>query len=307
MKKQVKFFAMAALAATTVFVSCNKDDETVNGDEPVAVKFATTSATGVQTRVSGASWDSGDPVGIYMLAHGTSSVSEGYANVQYASSAGATATFSPTGATIYYPQNAASTVDFLAYHPYQPGLSAANRTYAVNVAAQTSQSAIDLMLSGVADNSGAGYDKTYTGNVNLLFAHKLVKLNLTVQTSASVMSLSGLSVKIKGMNTTADFDLASAAISNEGAPADITPKDAGSYIYEAILLPVAALGGSHEIAFTIGSDVYTWELSGAGGVTGGALAGGAKYDYIVTLEKHGVNAQGTITPWNSATGTGIAD
>jgi hypothetical protein len=307
MKKQVKFFAMAALAATTVFVSCNKDDETVNGSDRVAVKFAATGATGMQTRVSGALWNSGDPVGIYMFAHGTSNVSEGYANVQYTSSAGATATFSPEGTTIYYPQNTVSTVDFLAYHPYQSGLSATNRTYAVNVADQTTQSAIDLMLSGVANNSGAGYGKAYTGNVNLLFAHRLVKLNLTVQTSTSVTSLSGLSVKIKGMNTTADFDMASAAISNEDAPADITPKDAGSYTYEAILLPVATLGGSHEIVFTIGSDIYTWELSGTDGITSGSLAGGTKYGYTVTLEKHGVNVQGTITDWNSATGTGIAE
>ena len=305
---RTKFFTMAVIAAATVMTSCSKD-ETVNNDGPVAVKFA---ATAVQTRVSGASWDSGDPIGIYMLDNGTSDVSGGYANVQYTSSAGATAAFTATGTVIYFPQSGGK-VDFVAYHPYRSGLTAANRTYGVNVATQTNQSAIDLMLSGVADNSGAGYDKTFTGNVNLTFAHKLVKLNLTVQKGSGVTDLSGMTVSIKGMNTTAGFDLQAGTLGSAGAPAAITPfrtQTPSATVdgkYEAILLPVAALGGSHEIVFTIGSDVYTWELAGAGGVTGGLLAGGTKYDYTVTLEKHGVNVTGTITDWTPASGTGTAE
>ncbi|MDR1115606.1 MAG: fimbrillin family protein [Tannerella sp.] len=304
MKKQVIFFAMTALAAI-VFVSCSMDDETVS-DERIAVKFAADGSTDVQTRVSGDSWERGDPVGIYMTEHRSTNVSEGYANISYTASGYGTGAvgFIEAGTKIYYPQNG-NAVDFIAYHPYQAGLNDADWTYRVNVGDQNSLTAIDLMRSEIAGNNSAGYDKTYTGDVNLRFRHRLAKLNVTVQAGAGVGNLYGLTVTIKGMKTKADFNVKTDVLSNERDPYYITPKQTGSYKYESILLPTS-LNGNHEVVFTVGGNEYTWELSGQYGINGGRLAEGTMYDYVVTLNKHAVSVTGTITNWSSVNGRGNA-
>ena len=303
----MKKLLMAAIAAT-MFVACNRKGET-NDSDRVEVKFSsheTTTTTTAQTRVIGNEWESGDPIGIFMLAHGTTNVAENARNIDYqAGSNGANSAFSST-TPIYYPQSGAK-VDFIAYHPRQ---ALTDWKYAVNVASQTNQSAIDLMWTNVVNNTGTGYDKTFENAVNLHFYHKLVKLNLTVLKGAGTTDLSGLQVAINGMNTAAEFDLSTGTLSNAGTPAVIepletqTPSATVDGKYEAILLPVTAFDASHTITFTIGADVYTLKLTNLpNSVT--SFDAGSKYDYNVTLNKHGVQITGTIEPWTIGDNNGV--
>lgn len=303
--KTSKIFLTAVFATATLFTSCNVNDD--NGDNALGVKF-TSGITASQTKAtidgSGNSvWEAGDPVGIYMVGNGGTTVAESIENVKYtASAAGASTSFASTGTVIYYPVNTPAKVDFIAYHPYSASVS--NWVYPVNVATQTPQTNIDLMWAK-ANNVGVGYDKTNTSAVDFTFEHKLVKLVMNVSKGSGVTGNIS-SVAIKGMNTTANFDLTGVGgLTGADGAVTITPFTATAESkYEAILLPVSTLGASHTVEFTIGSETYTWKMSNE--IT--SLAAGSIYTYDITLTKYAVNATGSISKWTAGTpGTGIAD
>jgi hypothetical protein len=306
--KSIKSISMAAIAAAVVMstVSCSVEesisDGSGGGDKRVAVKFAAADIAAVQTRVNGENWEGSEKIGIFMVDHGLTTISESANNIRYeTTSTGTDATFTPAGSTIFYP--ATGSVDFIAYHPH--ATLTGTWTYAVDVSDQSDQSAIDLLWSGVANGSGSGYNKS-SGAVALNFTHKLVKLRMTLTAGDNLSDLTGLSATdITGMNNTASFNVSTGALSSPGTVADIAPKDMGSDVYEAILLPAASTAG-YTVVFTVGPDTYTWTLnSGSDAIS--ALVAGKIYDYAITVGKHELTVTGTITDWSSDTGSGDAE
>lgn len=302
---------LSALAISALlFASCSNDDDNntleVNDGR---VKFSSGITATPQTKVAtdnagNSTWNINDPIGIYMVANGTTTVAENAENIPYkATTAAASTSFTPLGATaIYYPVNTPAKVDFIAYHPYES--SVANWVYPVDVSTQTPQTGIDLMYA-TADNSGTGYDKNST-NVNFAFDHQLVKLIINVSTGAGVTGTVS-AVSITGMNTSAEFDLTgTAGLTDLGTPQAITPYTATvGTKYEAILLPAATLSAANTVTFTTSaSETFTWPMSDD--ITG--LVAGSIYVYNITLTKYAVNAAGNITNWTvGSTGTGTAD
>ncbi len=293
-----------------MLASCNAE-EAMQENNREAVTFASGIVVTPQSRVSidnntgNSVWAQGDPIGIYMLNHGSATIAENASNVKYtAASAGTSTAFSSTGTIVYYPVS--GNVDFIAYHPHSAAV--ANFVYPVNVGIQASQTAIDLMWAK-ADNSGAGYNKTNRSSaVNFTFGHQLAKLVMNVSKDASVTAdLSAMTVSINGMNTTANFDLRdTGGLSAASNMQVITPciVTAGSE-YEAILLPVAALGGTHTVTFTVGTEVYTWTM--ADNIANG-LQAGKIYTFDIVLKKHAVAVSGDITRWTvGSAGIGVAD
>ena len=309
---------MTVLAAVVMMWSCNSreitylDDSITDPDGSVAVQFVgggqSAVKSGVKPAVSGTggnAWDTDDPVGIYMVAHSqllaTSSIAD---NVSYkATSAGTLTGFEPVNSAvrIYYPMNG-DEVNFIAYHPYISPVTA--HKIPVDVSDQSDQEDIDLLY---ATNTNAN-SKATAGAVNLLFAHQLAKLALTVKKGENMNDLSGLTVSIEGMNTTADFDLEDGSLDNEGGVDNITPLEVtaptgsgNDGVYEAILLPVAALDGNHVIKFAVGGKTYSWALAGGaygiGGVYGGKLEAGSQYSYEVTINAYSLTVSGAITGW----------
>lgn len=304
--KKVILFSIAAALVT--FTSCDNDEQPENN--PLEVKFTSgiNALPTTKAAIDGAGnsvWETGDPVGIYMVKNGTTTVAEGADNAKYtAKTAGASTSFTASGTAIYYPVDETATVDFIAYHPHNTAVT--NYVYPVNVATQTSQTAIDLMYAPRMNNGGAGYSKAdAAAPVNFAFGHQLAKLILNVEKGAGVTG-NLTSVSITGMNTTASFDLkGTAGLTTPGNQANITPFTAteGSK-YEAILLPVAALGAAHTVEFTVGTETYVWNMSG----DIASLAAGSIYTYDITLTKYAVGVSGSITKWTvGETGTGTAE
>lgn len=298
------FFMSVAFAGLIYFASCSTDsDIRENGSVQVAfVSSLNTSQTKVSIDNEGNSvWSANDPVGIYMVKQGTTAVAEGAENVKHiAAQAGRSTTFSPGGETvIYYPENEAEKVDFIAYYPYNADIT--NYVYPVNVANQTSQTAIDLMYA-VADNTDAGYSKADTA-VNLAFEHKLVKLVLNVEKDPG---LTGdiTAVSINGMNTTASFDLKGMGMfTGLGGAKAITPyavKDGSKY--EAILLPVQSISAAHQVTFVCDGKTFTWAMKN----NMARLGAGNIYTYKITLTQQpdvNVIVTGDITSWTTGTPT----
>lgn len=301
--KRTGFLSLVAITAL-LLVSCNTDDDIQEANDG-KVLFSS-GIEGPQLRVGGADgdeWEGDESIGIYMRNNADEAILSN--NVEYkAQSAGKTTTFTST-TPIYYPVNTPVKVEFIAYHPHQTPL-AGDYGYKVNVATQTSQSAIDLMVAE-ADNGGTGYDKANTSPVNLKFYHQLAKVVLNVSPGDGVDDLTGLAVSLTGMNTTADFDIATKALTGETDAAAITPFNAGGNAYEAILLPVTTLGTSHVVEFAVDGNTYAWTMSdNDGGITG--LVAGNKYTFNVTVQKNKVSVSGTIEAWgNGGTSAVVAN
>lgn len=306
---KTKILSLAVVTASAILISCEKNEIVENND---VVRFTSgitaTPITRVSINESGNSvWEKNDPVGIFMLKHGTTNISEGAKNIQYkASNAGPTTTFTPASGAIHYPMEETEKLDFIAYHPYKAVVS--EFVYNVDVSDQTSQTAIDLMWAK-ADNNGQGYSKASGREglvVNFAFTHKLVKLVMNVSKDASV-SGNITSVKINGMNTTANFDLKGTdGLTEMNALKPIAPYKAGDNKYEAILLPVSgSLNKNHTVTFTTNDgETYVWNMSNEIS----SLEEGKIYTYTVNVTKYAVTAEGSINKWISVTpGTGTAE
>lgn len=310
MKKRTLSVVVVIVAASMAIVSCSKDETPAAYDGSVRFTSGITAApdtrVAIDDDIKGTSvWEKDDPVGIFMVKNGGAEIATGAANVRYqAATAGASTTFAPAGTPICYPVNDPAKVDFIAYHPYNAGVS--DFTYPVDVLNQDSQTAIDLMYA-TNNNGGAGFDKNDGINktaVNFAFTHKLAKLVLKVTKDASVTG-DIAAVTIKGMKPNTTCDLKTGALgAATGTATDITPATiTANSRYEAILLPVT-YDDTHSVVFTVNGKNYVWEMK-TGTIPN--LAAGRIHTYDVNVTQHAVDATGSIEPWNVVSGSGTAD
>ncbi len=289
--KTTKYIIAACTAIA--LISCNKD-ETASQQGPVEVRFR----SGIVSRAAGNAWAAGDQVGIFMKTAGealaSGSISMGADNRLYTAAAGSsvalTASDTPTDQTIYYPFS--GSVDFIAYYPYRSTIT--GYSYPVNVADQSDQASIDLLWS----NDAAGKNKNSV-DVALTFAHKLTRIVINASAGEGLVAadLTGLTIKIKGMNTAAPFNLASGALGTANTPVDITAKTvtAGSG-YCAIILPATlATAGAAKLELSLNNaddDKFGYDIPAM------TLLPGTTYTWNITLARTAIEVTASITDWN---------
>ena len=288
MKKIPKFFALALLAGA--MVSCSTEDTAPSTqNDKVAVQF--TGGISVNTRAAGEAWANGDRIGIFMTGTNqplsADAIKEGVDNVCYQTNG--SIAFSPIsgGKTVFFPID--GDVDFYSYYPQT---TVNDYKVALDVTDQTKQEAIDFMYA-----KKTGCNKA-TPQVDLKFFHKLSNLVLDVQPGNGLTQddLENMTVKVKGQNTKATFNLVDGNISGEESPSDITMKttEAGK-LYEAILLPTEEESRVIEFDLNNGHDApFVWTMPVK-------LEGGNRYHYtVVKLSRSAVDISGTIEPWTEA-------
>ncbi|MDR1865315.1 MAG: fimbrillin family protein [Bacteroidales bacterium] len=292
-------FLLAAFAATAVMSCTSSEDEVMNGNEPVAVKFTAGNPASVNTRVTDASWAAGDSIGIYMvnetpgtLADGN--IAENVDNIRYNSTGGSGAvSFEDNGTKIFYPVS--GNVKFVAYYPYTKSITG-DYKYNFCVASQSSQSAIDVLYAP----ADATYGKNSNTPVKLPFKHQLVKLVFNISNGEGVTaSLSGLAVEIDGQSPDGTLDLTDGTVTASGTAQDIsalyTITNGSAATYEAIVLPAENAGKM--LSFDNGTDApFT------AAIPHGEWKAGNKYTYTVTLQKSEADITGEITEWTTNTG-----
>jgi len=303
-------WGIIGLVFTSLPAACSSDDEGPDYGIPVAVQFTAGNISVLRTTANGNQWTHGDQIGIFMIANEARSIDgnikENAGNIPYQAESGNSdeSSFIPVGATIYYPVDG-SKVDFIAYHPQNSSIN--NYVYPIGLSDQSKLPAIDLMTAKANGTAGAGYDKTNTSAVDLLFYHRLAKGLLIIQPGEGVNrddleAADNLEVKLKGINTTAVLDMSGTGIiSNEADIEDIDipiNEEDSKLRRAAILLPVI-LGVDHVVEFTLKNTntTYTWIMkdnvvSGSSPITG--LEAGKKYTFTVTLKKNQMNVWGTI-------------
>jgi hypothetical protein len=293
--------------------SCNKNDSTalLPENEAVAVQFnsniggiaSLAKPAGIKPLVAGSTWEGSDAIGVFMVNNGTNTVRNGETNKKYVT-ANSSGNFAPDGTsnTVYYPMNG-NKVDFIAYYPYTSSITSLG-AYSVNVSTQTAPAAIDLLYAK-ATNSGNGYDKANTSPIALSFSHQLFKLTLNISAPAGSTQitpgdLTTMTVRIAGMNTQAQFNLANGTLGTASNVANITPLmvTAGAK-YEAILLPGDFSGVSVTFGITAGNNPgdYVWNIPD------GAFEAGKEYVYSVSFTgaPGDVSVTGVINPWEVVT------
>lgn len=294
--KNYLFLATAALAFAACSNNENEPADITDGRVPVEFR----ASVGVtETRAIDQTWSATDAIGIFMVNAGQPflpvNISGDAENIRYVANASQAGAFNPASTIIYFPAGD-NAVDFYAYCPQgsvKQEEVTTNYLYAINVADQSDQEALDLLYS----NNVKGKKKE-DKSAALTFKHRLCKVILTVEAGNGVTAdMNGLTVKVNNQNTTATFDLTVGALKADAAnPADITLfKKANTYIYEAILLPDAAADRTFEFDLNNGRAPFTWNMEKA-------LTAGSKYTYTVRLNHTGVEVSGQIDAWDLADG-----
>lgn len=237
---------MGALS-TLALVSCTNNDDHSEWYGSEGIVF--TSA--IQSRVSGNVWNPNDEVGIYMMNSGSGIEAATAQNKKYLAQTNGTLTAAP-GNGIYLPES--GNVDFIAYYPYTTSVS--GNKIAVNVSDQSNPAAIDLIYS----NSTKNIEATTATTISLAFTHQLTKMTLNVTKDATVETLNGLTVNMKGISTEGEFNLADGTLT---ATTGTNNKEVAMYMdaqgttatATTIMLPTAS--ASDQTAITL-----TFNLSG---------------------------------------------
>ncbi len=263
--KKGLFFGSLAVAMMAV-TSCSQD-EAIESTLSNEATFST-SIRPVQTRID--AWSGSEQVGVYMVSGSNFAAS----NVAYDVAASGDLTASVSG--ISYP--ATGNVAFKAYYPYASSNGATV--------------AIDLTDGNTADHdlifaeTTADYNAATTDKVQLTFRHQLAKLSLKMANGdAATFKVNGLS--------SASFDVATGAVTNGTATADMTPNSNG----DVIVLPGKSVTA---VKITAGGKNYTWDASNV------TFTKGMQTKYALTIETDGtVSAQliASIEDWTQDDGS----
>ncbi len=276
--KKIIYIAVAA-----ALISCNKENTTELGTEPVAAQFT----NGVITRASGTEWAQGDKVGIYMFTTSTTTPYGNNSNVEYYNSAeaGSTATFKvqEVAQTIYYPLDGTN-VDFVAYYPFSDSkVGAEDYIYEVDVNDQSDKPSIDLLISNNLTDKAVN-----TSALEFNFYHALAQLNVVVKSGEGTPSLYGLELTVKGLINSAEYKITSDNIDfGSTAATDLTILD-----QEAIVIPQTAA-----ISFVVTTTDNTTGFETSSSSV--KFEQGKITTITLTLNRTSVNFEGdaTITDW----------
>lgn len=297
---------LGSLAALCLLAcSCAKDNTT---GEDLTLKFKGSISNLQATTNTGGNaataWSNVDEIGIFMVDHNTTNVTEQHGNRQYRYDGTA---FSPAaGHEMYYPVSDTK-VDFLAYYPYTNSVSL-DAALPIDVSKQDKLADIDVLWAK-SNNSSAGFSKTVGVAVPLVFDHKLAKIVIATVAGDGLdtqdLSWKDMSVEIEGMDTKTSLDLATGQLGQSSVPAVIVPfvRVKGS-VYDAIVLPAEfTSAGDISFTFTIGADTYVWKSG-----VNEKFEAGKQYNYSITISKTAVILDNiTIQDWTTVSRTGVAN
>ena len=255
----MKAFRMLYVGMLSILAlaSCidNDDNSEWYGSEGVVF------TTAIQSRVSGNAWNANDEVGVYMMSTGSSIDAATAKNKKYLAQSNGTLVAAPDNG-IYLPESGA--VDFIAYYPYTASLN--GNKIAVNIADQSNPALIDLLYS-----NGTKGVKAEDGNtIALTFIHQLTKITLNVAKDATIESLIDLKVKLKGIVTEGEFNLADGVLTAASGRdseeiAMLVDTDGNTATVTAIIFPTASGSGATPInlIFELGGKLFTYTIDDA--------------------------------------------
>lgn len=254
------------------------------------------------TRAFYSSWESGDEIGLYALPQGnTTTPIDGGSNVCYVTGSGG-----DTSGPVYMPFTtstsitlpATGNIDVYGYYPYSDGATTPTAV-AVNVSAQNSQKAIDLMATGQVSkttHNGSTPISIANPSCELLFYHRLTKLVFNLNLS-EMGTVGTTSLTIGSQKTTATYNIYTDKLTYSGEANQTISATVGtttsSYdkTYEAIVLPNDATNNpavDHTVTIVVDGRSYTFTIAASGAssstkVVTSSFKAGEKYVYNVKV------------------------
>lgn len=314
MRAKTIFMAMLAAAVLT---ACNNDENDVIDSGSSQATFTAAINGQANTRAYDQTWEANDAIGI----SGTSG-STVYTNVQYVTTGGnGNFTAGTSGNEIYYQDDAA--VTFTAYYPWT-NLESGVTTITADTRAQSSQSDFDFLW---AQQTGS----KASPNVQFLFAHKMVKLVLTIRKGdgVSYQEVQDAVLSLGGFRNNGSFNVTDGTAfatdgtvnltfagntSETGYNAPLSKDDAAETVaYTLILFPqvfssslpiTATITGGQSFSATL--NFTTANIDAGDTDAQNEWVAGRQYNLSVTLHKTGITVNGsTIQGWEEADGDNI--
>lgn len=300
MKKNLYLMAAAMTAALALGACSNDDENAVNGvdlSKPISLSFSP-APLDVQTRatigVTGAAFESGDQVGVYVDG-------AGYSNILYTCGGASWSTASD----LYWPD--AGTYTFRAYYPYMETVDGAVALPADQGTKEAFTQADRMWTSAARAASN--------GNITLTLEHKmsLIKLDVSEGEAITLDDIKAMTPAIHGnISTAGTWDLTTGAISlaaDATTVTGITPyrvDNGTSVTYYALVIPGTTFEeGDRFFSLTDAEGTtYSYELN----IDGGFTAGQSQYcDIDLTVNRTGISLSGfgigNWTPGQSGSGT----
>lgn len=289
--KNIIPFGLLAL----LFAACSDDDNKTEETKPIAF-VAEANAYATRVNQDGDQWLSGDQLGIYMVQTETYTPVNNSANILYTAEAEGSKVRFSSSSPFTFPTDG-SKVDFFGYYPYSSEVR--DFIYPVNLANQSAGStAHDLMRA----TSRSGYSLISATEVSLSFSHQLSMVIFQFK-NKNGEAIQPEELTLKGMNTTANYNLTTSVLENESTPTDITPYKPSSGVFEAIVIP-ANIASTQTIEYTIGGETFSWSLADTD-TRLSAIEKGNRYIFTITHDGSAapigsVEVDGnSVTPWNN--------
>lgn len=287
---KIRLSTLAVLSL--ILAACNKNED-LNGDDPVAAKFAA-GITPV-TRASGTTWDAGDRIGI-------TGIGTVYDNVPYILKNG---TFEAEGTVIYF--QTTGEVVFRAYYPYSP--TGGPFPVTTDADAQENQPAIDLLFASGATGSTHSpevsfIDKTDEGGEDHSFHHCMSQITLAFEEGSGVNFdlVKPVGYTLSGLKLEGSFDTASgtATVGDQAQAKDLTITLDGAVQSSLILIPQEA----NTLPLKVNNNGQTYYATLT--VPQGKLKAGDNYIYTVTVRNKGIEvSKAEIATWNEVNGGSV--
>lgn len=289
----------AMLTLAVAFIACNKSDNADEENIKTAVSFTTTVKEGIgedySSRVSNTAWSADDRIGVFMVKHDGTTISESAENKEYVTATG-NGQFAPASPehTIYFPMDD-SAVDFIAYYPYKLG-----NTLTANINIDATDPTFDLLYA-TANNNGNGYNKSFGQKgekVDFAFHHQMSKFIMNIKSNDAVGTINKMDVTIKGMKTRASFNLATGTFTDATAKDNFVPQTITALkSFSAFVIPSTYTAKDNlQIEFTINkntkAETFIWTVD-----EDIEFVSGHYHTYTVTLNRTDMTATGSIVEW----------
>lgn len=283
------------LALIWLFTSCN-DQKTFDNLSTVDVPLKLVSGIKVRSTIEN-NWETGNSIGIMMFHSKTDELSSEKSNYQYiANRNGENSSFLPvdTENTAYFPTDGAK-VDIIGYYPYDASIGE-KLSVSINTADQTNLAALDFLTS-----ERAYEHSSKAPEVELVFAHRLTKLDITIDATQKETEdeLKNASLVISGTNVNATWSLTANKFESKGETGDISIPIINGKTATAIIIPTSA-GNQIQFILTTSNNTYTAEYTKH-------FEEGTVNTLHLHLIESAVIITSAIKPWEEGSGSGESD
>ncbi|MEG2574139.1 MAG: fimbrillin family protein, partial [Bacteroides sp.] len=287
--------AVVSTLLLTSLVACQQDNsiEELSCKELIPIQLSSGESI-IQSRMSGTAFEGADEIGIYVLKQPATLVDSRHVdNMKF--TLNREKEWVPDSPIFYPAGNSLS--DFIAYYPYKASnIKAGESTLLCAVSSEqnisTNYAKSDFL---VAKHLSVSSQKEA---VSLEFKHQLAEIHIVLlpgndYESAEALLAANPIISIKGVNTTATYDLTNGSFSNLTNSKDITPggqfvvKDGKVQGKHAIMIPQDIAGNHAWLELSLGGKNYLYTFG-----ENHSLLPATKETYTLTIK--GTATQGNI-------------